>query len=269
MKKIYLVLLSIFGLLFLFSCEDEEVRPILDTSAIVPPSITSPIDTIYVLQKDSADSVFCNFEWTAVKTNLDNLAPANYTLQMDMSDSNFVNAVELSSSTDTSYQITIGSMNNTLLSMGLLADQEDTVEVRVKASVGEHVDDVYSKVLSLIVTPYSEVVYVKPIYLLGDATSAGWDNNAALEMEYIGDGKFQIETTINSSGSMIKFISVLGQWAPQWGTDANGTCESGDLVYRETEAVPDPPAIPAPVAGDYTIVADTANLTYQISLTEK
>jgi hypothetical protein len=59
---------------------------------------------------------------------------------------------------------------------------------------------------------------------------------------------------------------VLGQWAPQYGTDANGTSEGGKLVFRETESVPDPPGIPAPdVTGMYKIEVNLSNMTYKVT----
>jgi hypothetical protein len=96
---------------------------------------------------------------------------------------------------------------------------------------------------------------------------AGWSNTAALEMTWLEAGKFEITTTLASGSSMyLKFISVPGQWAPQWGTTAAGTWESGPLSYRPTEAIADPPAIPAPpTSGAYIILADTANLTYTVT----
>lgn len=108
MKKIFLILLSISGLLFLFSCEDEPVGPILDTTTITVPTITSPTDSVYVLAKDSADSVFANFKWSALEANIKDLPVPSYTLQMDIADSNFINAVDLISTTNTSSKFTVG-----------------------------------------------------------------------------------------------------------------------------------------------------------------
>lgn len=103
------------------------------------------------------------------------------------------------------------------------------------------------------------------LYLLGSATAAGWDNTLALPMAGTG-GEYTITATLTSGTDMfIKFIEVLGQWAPQYGTDADGTWASGNLVYRETEDEADPPAIPAPDAdGDYLITVNTNDLTYTV-----
>ncbi|MDZ7741378.1 MAG: hypothetical protein U5Q03_06435 [Bacteroidota bacterium] len=99
--------------------------------------------------------------------------------------------------------------------------------------------------MTYTITPYDDVVQDKYIYLLGSGTTIGWDNAAALQMTPLGDGTYAIvEHLTPASDAYIKFISVLGNWAPQWGTDATGTWDAGPLVYRPTEEEPDPAAIP-------------------------
>lgn len=102
------------------------------------------------------------------------------------------------------------------------------------------------------------------LYMLGDGTAAGWDNTAALPLT--GTGGVYTITAELTAGGYVKFIEVLGQWAPQYGTDENGTSTGGNLVYRPTEDDPDPAAIPAPeTTGTYTIDVNTNDLTYTIT----
>lgn len=115
----------------------------------------------------------------------------------------------------------------------------------------------------------TEVLYQIPaedyrFYIMGDATIAGWDNQAAIEMQSMGEGVFQTDVEI-VQGSFIKFIAVSGQWQPQWGTNANGTSSSGELIYQPDPFVPTPDAIPAPPPGFYRIMADTLNNTYSVT----
>lgn len=103
------------------------------------------------------------------------------------------------------------------------------------------------------------------LYLLGDGSLAGWDNTAALPLTGTG-GVYTITTELQGAGKFIKFIVTLGQWAPQYGTDGNGTSTGGNLVYRPDENTPDPPAIPCPDAvGSYVISVNTNDLTYTIA----
>jgi hypothetical protein len=102
------------------------------------------------------------------------------------------------------------------------------------------------------------------LYMLGDGTTAGWDNTAALAMMGT-DGLYTITSDLTAGGN-VKFITTLGAWAPQYGTDADGTAAMGNLVYRETESDPDPASIPVDADGTYVITAVTSSLTYMIDL---
>lgn len=122
--------------------------------------------------------------------------------------------------------------------------------------------DAVTETYTLTVNPAGQAV---EMYLLGDGSLAGWDNNLALPMSG-SNGEYTITTQLQGAGKYIKFITTLGQWAPMYGTDANGTSTSGNLVYRATESDPDPASIPAPAeVGNYTISINTNTLTYTIA----
>jgi hypothetical protein len=146
-------------------------------------------------------------------------------------------------------------------------DVTDPPGIPAPATTGEYLIVADTANLTYTITLASEIAPPPSIYMLGSATEAGWNNANALEMTYVSGGKFSIEATLTTGTDMfVKFISDLGAWAPQWGTDATGTDSGGPLVYRPTEDVADPPAIPAPsTTGLYLIEADTATLQYTIT----
>lgn len=262
MKNSILFLFSLLLLVGLYSCEDNSADPTfrLESKQV----LTSPTaGASVVLMKTEADNPI-DFTWTAAKFQPTNLAATTYKLQMAPAGTNFASPINLGSSKELSLAVTVAKMNNFLLGAGFAPEVPVDIDLRLIANIDDLLDDVISDVVTVSMTPYSTVVIVKPIYLLGDGTAAGWDNMAALPMTPLDDGKFEIVTMLTAAKQM-KFISSLGAWAPQWGTDATGTATSGPLVYRETEAVPDPPAIPTPaVTSQYKIIADTANLTYEV-----
>ena len=269
MKKISIIIL-VFGLFGLMSCKKDETKVVL--SYFTPAQIlTPPPASKYVLKKENKDSLLFTYTWSAATYNLTDILKPTYTLEMDTAGGNFTNPKGLASTQGYSYSITVGAMNDLILATYKgIADSLATFQFRVKASLAEKnpATNNVSAVITLDITPYSAVVVVSPIYLLGDATTAGWDNKKAVEMTYLEGGKFSVVDHLTTPGKFLKFIADLGAWAPQWGTDAGGTSESGNLVLRPTESVPDPPAIPGPaVEGDYLIMADTANLVYEVSLT--
>jgi hypothetical protein len=272
MKNLIIILITLIGISFLVSCEKAEKDPVLDMNQTVMPEITSPAGgSTYVLVKEEADNLFTSFEWTNTGYNLTNLEATKYVLQMDLAGNNFDSPIDLVTTTGTSYTMTVAQMNNTLIGvMELPAFEVNNLELRLHSFVNQITPytEVYSDVIQFSITPYEEIVFIKPIYLIGDATPAGWDNMAGTPMQHIGSGKFAVVETLNATGDWIKFLSVPGQWAPQWGTDASGTSGSGNLVYRPDENTADPASIPsAKVEGDYYIMADTLNLLYEIFMT--
>lgn len=273
MKKlaITLIVIVLAGITLISSCKKEEKDPVLDMSQTVLPTITEPASgSVLVLTQDNADSVI-TFKWTAVTYNLDNLENPKYSLEMDSVGNNFADAFELVNTAELMYETTVGNLNQVLLGMGWAAGEAANVEFRITAYLNTDSDYslVNSGTASVAYTPYSASIEVKAIYLLGSGTTVGWDNVNALPMTSIADGVYAIvETLTPGTDQFIKFISLLGNWAPQWGTDDAGTAEGGNLVYRPTEEVDDPPAIPVGDAeGNYYIEADTINLTYRTILT--
>lgn len=271
MKKLSILILAI-GLFSLYSCKKDETKVVL-TYFTAPQILTPPSDSTYILIKENKDFLLFAYTWSAATYNLTDVVKPTYTLEMDTAGGNFTKPTVLSTTQDYSYSITVGSMNDLILgAFKGVADSLATFQFRVKASlsVNNPATNNISGIITLHIKPYSSVVIVSPIYLLGSATAAGWDNTKALEMTHIGSaGQFAIVAHLTTvTAAQIKFIANLGAWAPQWGTDAAGTSESGNLVYRPTEAVADPTPIPGPaVEGDYRIMADTANLLYEVTLT--
>ncbi len=267
MKKFAIILAVFFGASLLQSCEEID-NPVLDMSQTVAPQIISPTDGTYVVLSQEMEDEPLVIEWSPASYGLANLADVRYLLQMDRAGNNFANPVDLANTSGTSYETTIGSVNQRLLNMDVAAGEEVQLVYRVYSYLSRASDHTYaySSAVTLGFSPYEDFVYVKPIYMIGNGTAAGWDNTAALEMYPMEEGKFALVARLRADGDMVKFLSVLGQWAPQWGAQPGGTSAEGLLAYRPTEDVPDPnPILITDLAvGDYRVVADTANLTYSI-----
>jgi hypothetical protein len=272
MKKITFILFAILGIGLLFSCEKQDTEPVLDMSKTTPPSLTMPeANSAFVLMKAEADSMI-TFSWSSVSYNLTDLENTKYTVQIDLADSNFIHAADLGSTTATMLSIKQSKLNNTLLSLGATPESPVAVTVRVSSIINNQskYTQTTSAVLPLSVTTYNTVVEAPPLYLIGDGSSVGW-NNAATDLPFVYDdqaGVYKIVATLLPN-KFIKAIEIPGQWAPQWGTDASGTSVGGTLVYRPTEDVPDPAAIPTPAEeGDYMITFDLVNFVYTIEVAD-
>lgn len=259
MKNIYKII-SIFAILLLLgSCEKETFDPVIKYGD-TPVLTSSPSGGSYLLTEEKAGNTLFSFSWT--KADFGFQAGISYTIELDAAGNNFAHPTEIVTTTNLNYDLTIGKLNDLLTMLEYPSGVTTPLEIRIKASVSDYAQPLYSDATAFEVIPYS--VKLPPIYLLGDATDAQWDNAVAIPAPYMSAGLYGITAHLQAD-KYLKFIKVLKQWAPQWGTDANGTNTGGNLVYRPTEDVADPPSIPSPsVEGDYRIEANIDALTYVI-----
>lgn len=260
MNKIKSLLSIIAILLVAVSCEEETYDPVINYGD--GPVLTSSETggETFLLTEEDADNELFSFSWTEADFGFP--AAITYSLEIDDAGNGFSGASDIVSSSDMNYSMTVGELNSLLTTLEYPTGTETSLEIRVKASVSEYADALYSEAFNFNVITYS--VKLPPIYLLGDATDAGWDNNTTLEAPYMSSGKYGIAAHLKAD-LYYKFIKTQGQWAPMWGTDDAATTTGGNLVYRPTEDDTDPPSIPSPsVEGDYRIDVDITNLTYSV-----
>lgn len=100
------------------------------------------------------------------------------------------------------------------------------------------------------------------LYLIGDATAGGWDNNnAALPaMTYQGNGVWQITGVPLTGGKQFKFLLEKGTWNYNYGgPDPNTNALAGGSI---TEGGGN---IQVPVTGTYTVTLDEYKRTYTVN----
>jgi starch-binding outer membrane protein SusE/F len=107
-----------------------------------------------------------------------------------------------------------------------------------------------------------ELFFPPSIYALGDGTTAGWDNNAAIKIDQSSTPGVYVGVLDLLAAKSLKFIQTLGQWQPQWG-QASGAA-AGTLGVNPGGGS-DPDAITTPAtAGKYKVTVDMVNMTYKI-----
>ena len=135
-------------------------------------------------------------------------------------------------------------------------------------------DGTYDMVLKIDAVTETYTFTVNPagvtteLYMVGDGCSAGWSEKTPLPMEGTG-GVYTKTTTLNGTGTAIKFLTTPGQWQPQYGTDATGTSTGGILLLNDGTGS-DPDNIPVPdTAGEYLVTVNTNDMTYTIAAAKR
>ena len=100
------------------------------------------------------------------------------------------------------------------------------------------------------------------LYIIGDATPGGWDNNKATEMEPAGNGTYSWTGELNAGS--FRFIVTPGTFNPGY-WKANDNPDDMSIVYSETGlSGADDRSFSISEAGNYTITADTEALVISI-----
>lgn len=260
MKYIYIILIAFVSVLTV-SCDGDAVdnRPVLE--AVTAPEITAPQSgKQYVLKEDNASSVAETFKWSAGVYSTD--VVVKYTVLMDKKGGDFTKATSIAvTSNVTEVGVLVKDMNQAAIDLGAPVDVVTLFDVKVTSSVSGGVSMISKTPITISVTPYSgKIPYnFTDWYLVGDATVSGWDNNKGNQIlfrnptnsnEYTFTGFFK--------KGYFKTISHLGSWAPMYGGS------NGSLVYRATEADPDPASIEITADGYYTFKMDVQKLTYTL-----
>lgn len=260
MKKITFILFAILGIGLLFSCEKKETEPVLDMGKAIAPALAMPAADTIALTQEEADSLI-TFNWSPVSYNLSNLEATTYTLQIDLADSNFVHAVNLGSTTATSFQISYGALNSKLMTMGLEPNVASVVEMRVISFMNANaaISTLHSNVISLNLTPFSSAIEYPKLWVPGDYQ--GWaPADAPVIYDFDGDGIYTgyIYFPDNAPSFAFKFTSV-----PNWddGTNYGAGAAAGTL---STDGGAGNLEVPGP--GGYQFVVDINNLTWSDTL---
>lgn len=258
MKKIAYLIIALTGLGMMFSCEKENDNPILDMDQANPPAFMEPTSgTAYVLTEEMADSTIA-FSWSSATYNITELEDTKYTVQVDLPDSNFVNAKELINTTDLSFSITYAEINNILVGMGLEADSAYDVALRIHSflNTDSEYSYQYSDPITLNFTPYSGDVEVAKLYVPGDYQ--GWNPaEAPVIYDFDGDGVFNGYIVIPEGGTLeFKFTS-----APNWDETNYGFGGEGML-----DTDPGAGNLAVPEGGGYMFEVDINNLTWTYEL---
>jgi len=219
------------------------------------PVITNPTSaTALVLDKANPDVVAATVQWSDYASyGVD----VTYTIEVaKKGETNFQNAGSVVN--EKSFVWTHSFLNNVILKTGAQPDVESEIDVRVTATTASAGGTITktSDPVTFKVTPYVSLVN---LYLIGDATAAGWDNNADNMNMYPLLGNHSDSNSYTFTGYFanggFKIIKNKGSWDDQYGLGSS----DGTL-----SAAGDSGNIPVPAAGYYKLSINTSTLTYTL-----
>lgn len=259
MKKniINKMLLALVSLMFITSCADREMT-IVDTEQS-PILLDLSTESLY-LDENFPNNNALTLSWDAA----DYGAPLEVTYVVEVSaTSTFDTVAELGTATKsaTNISFTNKQMNEASSAIGLTPYVEQTMYFRVISYIGSPAGtEQVSEITSLAITPYqaSPTYEYTDLFLIGDATAGGWDNNETNAnlfplMKTTSTSVYTFTGYFKVGG--FKLIEVKGSWDDQYGyagTDGTLSTDGGSGN------------IPVTTAGYYTLSIDTSALTYTL-----
>ena len=243
--KRYFAYAFILGLLFLWSCQNDLVKPTFNTNgtytapAVVTPSANTSI--VFTAATDSIDTV--QFKWSAANYKL-SLAPL-YTLYVKVPGQG---RVALASVNGDSAKIPYVTLNSVLLNLGLPSDTAKPVTFYVVSTLpgsGVAGDSLVSTSIPMTVTCYAPAVapVITPTYVYLGGLFEGWNNaDFAPICSPLANNVYEAYINFWTVADGLKLYGSLNNWGPpSWGTTGGDTLvldnNSGDNFSPSTPGV--------------------------------
>lgn len=253
--KNFIIFLQLFCVMSFFSCEKDEVRAIIDED-VPPPTLVSPTHNYTkVIEEQDANEII-TFVWEAVRYGIN--TPVNYTLAIDSATRDFSGAINLGSSDNNTFSMTIGEFNTVLIDeLGITPNEAATLEVRVKSQLGASDKILTSDPITLIITPWWEPEPEVPVYpalwVAGDFQ--GW--NVATAPRIVSsreEGIYEGYIYIPEGGTNEFKLYAQQDWAPlSYGDGGDGKI----IVHNDVGN-----NFVAPSPGYYQLAVDVNEMTY-------
>lgn len=274
-NKILKLIMVFFAIVAFNACSDDDE---IVFTAQTPPdqiSFTNDFLTEYLLSEQTAQNNAERFTWESPDFGVP--TPVTYELQ-GSTDFEFTEPVILSETSNQQASVSVGQLISLAAAAGLdndpATDNPDTGDLffRVRAQIGtenadnspETISEITTLTVTLIATGGPEPLPEFPnLYLVGNATAAGWDNNnnnfplvrdPENENVFTYTGKF-----LGADTNEFKLLENRGAWQPQWGLEGGELETSEDLggdpgTFQITEG-----------EGYYTLEVDTENKTSSLT----
>jgi starch-binding outer membrane protein SusE/F len=229
------------------------------TSYLVPITLTPSSSNPLVLLVSNATNTAVSFNWNSSPYGSNTIS---YALQLDLAGNNFATPQVKQLGTALTTSFTVNDLNTMAIAAGVIGGSTKNVEFRIVSYLGAGYTTplVNSSVVTLSITTFTPVP--DHLYIVGDATPLGWNNNAGLspsqEFTKVGAVSYSIVINLTAGGSYV-FVPVAGDWTHKYG----GASATGGPLLSDG-AVPGSNT-PAPAAtGTYQITVNFQTGSYSV-----
>ncbi|GHA55307.1 SusE domain-containing protein [Pontibacter akesuensis] len=238
--------------LALMSCEKDEDMAILKTGEA--PVLSASTNTLVLTEEEAANEAV-TLTWGEADFGYN--AAVKYSLQIDTAGDNFVKPYSMdlgSFSQESGNQpkkvFTVEELNTLLTKLKYTAEEAHELKIRIKATVSDLVEPIYSNAATINVTPYS--TYVEPSYVFVPGAHQGWSPETAPALASVeSNGIYMgIVSFMDASGLEFK-ITPQRNWDMDYGMGA----APGTLAEKGGNL-----SVPAP--DTYMITANLNNMTW-------
>lgn len=267
MKRI-LALAACFAAVVLTACDKADTLPVYTNGAT--PVLTASTTSVAPAPADS-NSVAITFNWTNPGYATDSNT-YKYIIQIDSATKNFASPYTVTVSGKRSTGIVAKDLNTFLVNRGYAFGTAVTMQARVVASYANNNERLVSDPVTIKMTPYKVPPKVPlpaagRLFIVGDASTFGWSNDAAppafpaaREFARLDETTWSGIFYLNGSGGY-KLLQTQGVWDTQFHMVNGGTATAGSFVQENAD-----PTFPSPAAaGWYKITLDFQQGTYTVT----
>ncbi len=241
------------------SCEDREIIQIDQTAA---PLVMDLSKNEVTLDGNFPNNPALTISWASAEFTVP--TEVNYIVQAsgtkDFKEPYLLGVVENSSRVLT---LSTKQLNDVAKIFGFAPAMSSEMYIRVSSYIGMNQSSLtsVSNITSLKVVPYksSPVYAYTDLYLVGDATAAGWDNletntNMFPLLKTTNAARYTYTGYFKEGG--FKMVKVKGDWAAQYGLGSSAGQLSTDGGSGDIKIL---------AAGYYKLIIDTSALTYSLT----
>jgi len=230
-RKINAFIIVFLGILTFNSCSDLDDLPQVGTTT--SPEFTDPeAGNAYVLNSEAASNTFEVYSWSNARWG-DLSTPAIYDVQIALAGTDFAKTATVATTNASPLRITVSDFNSAIANLGIKKAVATDLEMRLVANpINENseiitgMDTLYSKALTLTVTPYFTFKSIKPLFIVGAILGdKSWDAGNYSYLMFKDDSETDNKVftyTTNFKAGGFKLLVTLNTWTTAWGYDGSG-----------------------------------------------